>query len=383
MNTFCSYYNQGLCRSCDLIEYSYVDQIHQKEKILRDSLRGLEYPSFEKTVESQAINFRNKAKFVVTGTIDSPKFGLTGSGDLDNGQDLSHCLLHNEAIAKAIPSLKEFLRIANLHPYRISEKKGELKGIIIFSALQNEDMYLRLVLRSKEPIDRIRKHLSFLQVKIPNLKVVSVNIQPVPHAILEGDEEIILSVDQTIRYRINGIDFPLAPKSFVQTNQAVAEKLYLEANTWLTEIKTKKLIELFCGQGFFTFLAKGINESIGIEINKDAVDAANAFAEKQSLKDVRFIHSDAGKVSEVILTNKPDTILVNPPRKGLGGALELVKNSEAQYVVYSSCNYETLADDLKKMSDCYQIQKIKIFDMFPQTKHFETLVLLKKLSSDG
>ena len=80
----------------------------------------------------------------------------------------------------------------------------------------------------------------------------------------------------------------------------------------------------------------------------------------------------------MILKHKPDTILVNPPRKGLGGALELVKNSDARYVIYSSCNYETLAEDLKKMSACYQIQKIKIFDMFPQTKHFETLVLLKK-----
>jgi 23S rRNA (uracil747-C5)-methyltransferase len=380
MNTFCSYYNQSLCKSCDLIHLAYPDQIHQKEKKLYTCLSGLSYPPLLPTVSSVSQNFRNKAKFVITGTPESVNFGLVGTANLDEGLDLSQCSLHLEEISRAVEVIKEFIKLAGLNPYKIGEKTGELKGVILFVEHYHREIYLRFILRSRESIDRIKKHLSFLTQNISRLEVVTANLQPVPHAILEGEEEIFLSEKKTIHYQIGKLHFPLGPKSFVQTNQLIAEKLYLEASAWLAEIGAQKMVELFCGQGFFTFLASSLKSGVGIEINAEAVQKANQFALENSLNHLKFIHADAGEIMEIVKEINPDTLLVNPPRKGLGKAIEVIKATDTSHLIYSSCNVETLGKDLNELRQHFKIKKMRIFDMFPQSSHFETLVLLERVS---
>jgi 23S rRNA (uracil747-C5)-methyltransferase len=73
---------------------------------------------------------------------------------------------------------------------------------------------------------------------------------------------------------------------------------------------------------------------------------------------------------------------VNPPRRGLSEATQLILDLLPPYFIYSSCDAKTLAIDLEKLSHKYEIYKIQIFDMFPHTSHFETLVLLKIIEGD-
>jgi 23S rRNA (uracil747-C5)-methyltransferase len=375
MKTFCSYFNQGICKSCDMIEMDYSAQLRRKEELLRKALSNIPYPDFSDTVASEIKHFRNKAKLAVTGTFEAPVIGLFGEENLDVGRELLNCPLHIQKINQALPVLKEFIKIAKLEPYRIENRKGELKGIILFHSEVTHESYLRFILRSKEAISRLIKHREFIVDKIPEIKCISANIQPVPHAVLEGEEEVFITSTDFIHHQAGETLLALGPRAFVQTNQEVATKLYRTAASWVNE--GARFMELYCGQGAFSFFAAPvIKEGLGIEINPDAVAVANFSASNAGYHNLRFKASDASEVLTEMKDFDPDVLLVNPPRRGLGETTDLILAAKPGMVIYSSCNYETLAVDLEKLKSVYKVEAVQIFDMFPHTSHFETLVKL-------
>jgi 23S rRNA (uracil747-C5)-methyltransferase len=384
MDTFCSYFNEKICHSCTLIDRSYSAQLAAKSSKLQEALAHLGEYQLLPVVSSETVGFRNKAKLIVTGTTQDPIIGLTGTSDIDQGRDIRECPLHHSLINKIINDLPIFIRQANLTPYLIKEKKGELKGVILYYSQESQSAYLRFVLRSKESVDRIRKNIANLTGIHPYLKCISVNIQPVAHAILEGTEEIFIGQEDSIPHAMDGVEMSLHPQGFVQTNQAVATRLYQTAALWVKEVGAKKFVELFSGQGAFSFfIQKYVDTALGIEINEDAVARANRTATTLGLNHLRFIASDAALVEKELISAQAEMLLVNPPRRGLSTSLTLIKNNPSPYMIYSSCNVITLAQDLTALKDIYRPQKVQLFDMFPHTEHFETLVLLKAIADVG
>ncbi len=169
----------------------------------------------------------------------------------------------------------------------------------------------------------------------------------------------------------------LAPQAFVQTNEEVATQLYQTAAQWIGKIRPKKMLELFCGQGAFSFFAAEKThkntEILGIEINESAVDTANETAKKLGLSLLRFECMDAKNSPSI----GADLILVNPPRRGLADSIQIILKALPQHLIYSSCSADTLAKDIQILSERYTIKEVQIFDLFPHTQHFETLVLLE------
>lgn len=378
MKTFCSYYNQGICSSCSQIELPYADQLSAKVDKLTKLLSFSQPYELLNPIGSQTSGFRNKAKFSITGTVESPIIGLTGELELDQGRDIKDCLLHHPAINQLANGLPAFIQLVNLKPYQIKLKQGELKGAIIYYSAESKEMYLRLILRSKESLDRIRKHAAVLMNQFPQLTCLSANIQPVAHAVLEGVEEIFFTENHFIQHQIGEASMTLHPQGFVQTNQEMAEKLYSTAAEWVKQAAPQSFMELFSGQGAFSFfIQKFVKQAVGVEINAEAVARANQTAKEMNWNHLNFIAADAAKVSELVAKFKPELILVNPPRRGLAQATELLKKVNADYFIYSSCNAETLAQDLIVLKEYFTIVKAQVFDMFPHTEHFETLVLLK------
>ena len=376
--TFCEYYNQDHCHSCQIIEQDYADQLKQKELEVQSAFP--EFKNFEESVKSPELAFRHRAKFVVTGTTDSPIIGLSGEDDLDSGRELLDCPLHHPSINKLAHLLPEFIKTCKLTPYNIKERTGELKGIIIFANYSATQMYLKLILRSKESIDRIKKHETRLRLIMPELKVVSVNIQPIPHAILEGEEEIILTTDSLIWHNFKTVRMLVGTNGFIQTNPFVAETLYSKASDWIKEFNHKKMVELFCGYGAFSFFAnKNLEQSVGVEINAPSISVANKTKEKLGFTNVSFVAGPADSVGSIITQENPDLILVNPPRRGLSTSIDLIKNSHCKGIIYSSCSLETLKKDIEQLKDCFELKRVQVFDMFPHTKHFEVLTYLERL----
>ncbi len=381
MNTFCRDFNDGICRSCDQLEVDYSDQLKRKEVLLRKALGHMAPMELIPSMPSPLKGFRNKAKFVVTGETRSPLIGLLGQESPDDGRELLNCPLHVPELNACLPVVKEFITLANLTPYRISERSGELKGLILFFSPETRALYLRFVLRSKESLDRIRKHQSFLLERMPALRCLSATIQPIHKAILEGEDEIFLSEATSIPHRIGTVTLGVDPRAFVQTNQLIAGELYRTAAEWVRASPGDRFLELFSGLGAFSFFcAPFVSDCLGIEVNGDAVKAANRTASELGLKHLMFKQADAETVGDELKAFRPDTVLVNPPRRGIGTASDLLLEAKPRTILYSSCEYKSLATDLLKLAAAYEIEAAMIFDMFPHTSHFETLVKLRRRS---
>lgn len=379
MKTFCGYFDEGKCQSCSLISTEYTEQLKLKENSLKKHLEKFSDWKLLPSQASKPTQFRNKAKLVVTGTLESPIIGLGGSEDLDQGREILNCSLHHPFINRVLNFMPEYIGFTRLTPYQIKEKKGELKGLIIYYSEDSKESYLRFILRSKESLDRIKKHLPELVDKFPEITSISANIQPVPHAILEGDEEVFLSEKNFINHQIKNFSLRLGPQGFVQTNHKVAQALYETAANWTEELHIEKFSELFCGQGAFSFfMAPKVKSSIGFEINPEAVKEANRTARSLGYDHLKFVSADAADVGEELRKFGPDLVLVNPPRRGLAGAVDIFKKETFKHIIYSSCSVESLAKDLLELAPSYKVIQAQIFDMFPHTHHFETLVLLER-----
>ena len=377
MKTFCHYYNEDICRSCSLLELDYLAQLQSKESVLREGLKTLQ---FLPSIRSSEKAFRNKAKFSVTGTMENPIIGLLGGDDLDQGKEILSCPLHHSKINELLPDIKKFITNCKLAPYRISERKGELKGLILFHSSQTNQTYLRFVLRSKEPLDRMKKWIPELIATHPHLQVVTANIQPIPHAVLEGKEEIFFTEKLALEHKLGPIEIKVDPRAFIQTNETISQKLYETASSWIKDLKLSRFMELYSGLGLFSmFCASSVDSAMGLEINPSAVEEANRTAHSLGLTHLQFKCMDAEKSLNEMQKFGPEVVLVNPPRKGIGEGVKIFQQERVPYLIYSSCSHETLISDLLKLENYYQIEKVQIFDMFPHTKHFETLVLLKKV----
>lgn len=369
--SLCVHYDLGRCRSCTQIERAYDEQLLDKEQTLTKQLTPFEPYRLDPSVPSKTTGFRNKAKMVASPAREGLVLGLEGI-------ELTDCLLYDEAIQSALSLIQAWLRDLGIRAYDLKSKKGELKFVLLTHSTLDGALMLRFVLRTHGIIPRIKKGLQSLYRVLPALECVSVNIQSEHKAIIEGDEEIILSSSDYIRERLNDVIMHVRPKSFFQTNPEVAAALYKRASSWVDALQAQTLWDLFCGVGGFALhCADGKRNVLGVELEPEAIASAKAAAEDMGLTNIRFEALDiAGfsKTSEGV----PECLIVNPPRRGLGKELcEWLEGLLPQHIIYSSCNSTTLAKDLAILKS-YRLEQVQLFDMFPHTEHFETLVLLRR-----
>ncbi|MGD9715466.1 MAG: 23S rRNA (uracil(747)-C(5))-methyltransferase RlmC [Sulfuricurvum sp.] len=370
--SFCSYFDTYQCRSCSWIDYFYAEQVKQKEAHLHELLSPYNPAHWLKSVPSPLKAFRNKAKMVAIPTLEGVVLGL------DEETSLIECPLYDESMQRVLHIVQEWLRELGIKGYDLKKKKGELKYVLLTRSTQG-GMMLRFVLRSHGIIPRLQGELESLMKRAPELKVITANIQSVHMAILEGEEEIFLSETQRLEERFNGIPLFIRPKSFFQTNPAVAEKLYRSAAEWAGEANPARIWDLFCGVGGFALhCAAPGREITGIEIEPEAILCAHDSAELMGFEGLRFESLDAATFSATAGA-AADVVIVNPPRRGLGEQLcKWLERIAPQRIIYSSCNAASLAKDLEQLGS-YRVMRAQMFDMFPHTPHYETLVELTRI----
>ena len=373
----CHHFDAGRCRSCTWLSRPYDDQLAAKYERVRDVLADTGPIAWEAPVASRESGFRNKAKMVVTGSVEDPALGILGEGT--TGVDLRDCPIHEPAIQVALPILASFVSRAALTPYDVTARQGELK-LVLVTATPDGALMVRFVCRSQEPVTRIRKHLPWLQERLPRLQVVTVNLQPEHKAVVEGDTEIVLTEAGTISMRVNGLDLSVRPQSFFQTNTAIAASLYQHARDWVGATDTDRVWDLYSGVGGFALhLARPGIAVTGIEISPEAVAGATESAVRAGLSGTSFVAGDAITWATA-QRSAADLVVVNPPRRGIGAELAgWLDGHGARRVLYSSCNPETLARDLAAMPGL-RPTRARLFDMFPHTDHAEVLMLLERVS---
>jgi 23S rRNA (uracil747-C5)-methyltransferase len=371
----CPYFDAGVCRSCTWMGRPHGEQVADKERHCLNLLGERDDLVWLPPVTGRESGYRNKAKMVVGGTVEHPTLGILDPGG--HGVDLQGCGLYPDPLAATFPVLAAFVTRAALTPYDVPARTGELKNLLVTQSPDGELM-LRFVLRSQEPVARIRKHLPWLLDVLPALRVVSVNLLPDHKAVLEGDREILLTATETLRMRVNGIDLHLRPQSFFQTNTEIAAALYRHATAWVDELAPTSVWDLYCGVGGFALHAAAPGRDVvGIESSTEAIASATLSAQDRGLTGVRFAAGDATQFA-LDATATPDLVIVNPPRRGIGDALSRwLEASGVRHVVYSSCNAVSLARDLAAMPSL-RPRRAQVLDMFPQTTHYEVLTLLER-----
>lgn len=392
----CPYFDAGRCRSCALMGVPYADQLTRADTAVRGLLadhvrRDTRWETPHASAES---GFRNKAKLVVTGTSADPKLGILDPGQHPKhhdgtGHDLRDCGLYEPGMRSVVDAVARCIARAGLTPYDVSARTGELKNVIVTLSPDAECM-VRFVLRSTAQLEALRTEVPTLRGElaaqgVPAV-VVTANLLPEHVALPEGDQEVHLAGDETLTMRINGIGLRLRPQGFFQTNTAVTSALYATAAHWVDEVAAdgvdvRRVWDLYCGVGGFAFHLAGEDRRVwGQEVSAEAIAAARTTAEELGLAGrVAFDAGDAtGALSDGARGEAPDVVVVNPPRRGIGAELSAaLESSGVPLVVYSSCNAKTLAQDLARMPS-YRLERAQVFDMFPQTAHAETLVLLRR-----
>lgn len=371
----CALYDAGRCRSCQWLEKPYPQQLNDKQSLLEQLLAERPVGEWLPPVESAQQGFRNKAKMVVSGSVERPIFGMVARDS--EPVDLCACPLYPDSFNAVFALLKPFIARAGLTPYNVARKRGELKFLLLTESTQG-GMMLRFVLRSTSKLQQLRAALPWLQQQLPQLKVISANIQPVHMAILEGDEEIALTPDQALAECFNQVPLYIRPQSFFQTNPKVAADLYATARNWVAQLPVSSMWDLFCGVGGFSLhCATPEMQLTGIEINAEAIACAQQSAQQLGLEKVSFAALDSTQFAtsrEAV----PQLVLVNPPRRGIGEELcAYLSEMAPDYIFYSSCNPTSMAQDIARLAE-YDVIRVQLFDMFPHTAHFEVLCLLSK-----
>lgn len=367
----CPHHEANRCRSCTELPLPYPAQLAAKQAHARRLLGAAQWLEPAASRES---GFRNKAKMAVGGSAGQPLLGLLDAHG--HGVDLADCALYPPALQASFAPLKAFIVRTGIEPYDLFARRGELKYVLVTLAEHSGELMARFVLRSQEPLARMRKHLGSLREALPALRVAAVNLQPEHKAIIEGEREILLTAEATLAMRVNALTLHLRPQGFFQTHTAMAAELYAQAAAWVRELQPAMVWDLYCGSGGFALhCADGARAVLGVEASTEAVAGAERSRDEAGLKQVRFLVADATAFA-TRQPRAPELVIVNPPRRGIGESLcRWLDASTVRWLIYSSCNAESLARDLALMPSL-RLQRARVLDLFPHTRHYEVVTLL-------
>ena len=372
----CAHFQSQRCRSCSLLGKTYNATLQHKQDVLTELFPASQILPFVPCHE--VAGSRIRAKLAVTGTLDDLEIGF-----FDDRQTLvavDDCPLHHALINEFTQRSPSIIREARLTPYDMRADRGELKFVVLTCSPTRQQLMVQFVLRSREAVDRIRslwRRMS--EVKGQPIAVMSVNVQPVRSSTITGTEEIPISESTNLPIRFGDTELLFGPQSFLQTNFEIASALYAAAALMLQDHAAENVLDLYCGVGAFSLTACGRAQSVtGIDISSNAIACANEAVGRNHRHNSQFLCRSLDQFTAAELTSHNfDTIICNPPRRGLDAAsVTLIQTMKPRLLLYSSCNPVTLQRDLQLLAFDYHVNYLQPFDMFPFTHHFEVLALL-------
>lgn len=366
----CPYF--GKCGGCDIQHLAYAAQTAWKRESVADALRKIAHLTADVSPcvpSDRAYGYRNKLSLPVRKGKDGAAVGLFAYNS-HRIVEIDDCPLQTERVRAFLPVLK---KIATAFvPYDEESGRGELRhfslrdlgGRLSLTAVVTSDL--------SEKIRRVCENTGADEVWI--------NVNRSRGNVILGEETRLL-LGTPVPHEIMGLPSFVHPKAFLQVNENVMRKLYGALRDAVAAVRPRRLIDAYSGGGTLTaLLAPFAEEAIGVEIERAAVQSADDLMKRAGIRNVRNICGDCAAVlPELVSGTGADTIvLLDPPRGGCDAAVtEAVNACGASRVLYVSCNPSTLARDLALLP-AYEIVSVTPFDMFPQTKHVETLVALER-----
>ncbi|MDY2927903.1 23S rRNA (uracil(1939)-C(5))-methyltransferase RlmD, partial [Anaerococcus sp.] len=352
----CPYYYE--CGGCTIMDINYDEQIKLKKNLITKAIKktcSIEIDDLE-IITSENLSYRNKIRLQVDKE-GNLSYNKKSSNDLVAIKD---CLLANNYIRKNLEKIQNLIR-------SIVDNLG---NIIREISIRSNGSEILLNIYSKEE-EELYKYL------IENHKYLPYNIN-----IINKKKIKTIGKDHLI-FKVKDKSFKVSRDDFFQVNEYQIQNLYQNARNYLEA--DKKLLDLFCGSGISS-IALNDDKIVGIEINKSAIKDAKENARINNLTDYKFIDKNAKYIDQKFIEKeKIQTVTVDPPRAGLDKEIiKTLANTKIKNIIYISCNPQTLARDIKRFMDMgYKLKEVKAVDMFAQTMHVETVVLLSKLQTNN
>lgn len=339
IDAICPYFK--MCGGCDLMHMNYKNQLNFKQnKIINiiERYTSIDSKKVKNILYSNEYYYRNKVTFQVKekiGFYDKKSYDIV---------PIEHCYIASKKI-------NELLSILNT---------CDLKGITQIMIRTNEDIEMVVIYTkciSKEIMEKLKDKCSLIMY--------------------DGQYKQI-SGNNYIIDNIGDYKFVISPASFYQVNKNTVKLLYDKVLEYLKPDLNDVVLDLYSGTGTIgIYVSNSVKKVISVEINKFAVEDARKNKELNNVNNIEFICDDVANVIDSF-KEKIDSIIVDPPRSGLDDkTVSYLKQISSNKIVYVSCDPITLARDLEKISELYDIDEITPVDMFPNTSHVECVCVLK------
>ncbi|TDO96362.1 23S rRNA (uracil(1939)-C(5))-methyltransferase RlmD [Marinomonas balearica] len=350
----CEHYFQ--CGGCQFQHLTYTKQIDSKLEWLRGQFRKLNIGDIE-LLSNTSQQYRRRARLSVFSKEGKQQLGFRARNSKDI-VNISQCLVLTKPLQVVFDAFKERFNESTL-----ASRIGHIE-------LLDDNLSTSITIRLSRNVsdDDLIDWNKWAESQNVNLYWQQANEQRLP-------------VVNEHFYTIDGLKIYFHPQDFIQVNGPMNEKMVEQAMNWLSPTKDDRILDLFCGSGNFSLpLAKRAGEVVGVEALESMVEYAKSNARVNELDNVTFIAADLTKTAPRILKNKKVTkVLLDPPRSGAFEFLETLVKFKPDQILYVSCNASTLARDAEYLiANGYLVSRVSLMEMFPQTSHSETMMLLQR-----
>ena len=378
------------CGGCPMLGLDYAEQLKQKEAAVR-KLVGKYGPVAPIRGAENPCHYRNK----VISTFAAGPGGKLVSGIYAAGTHkvlpVESCLLQDEVLDTVMQAVRAAASTCRYQPYNEDKGTGLLRHCLLRRGVVSGQVMVVLV--TAQPVlpgakNFVRALLAEAEKRHVPVTTVVQNYNPRRTSVVLGEEEKVLYGKGFILDTLCGKTYALSPRSFYQINHDQTEVLYGLAVEAARLTGKEVVLDAYCGIGTIGLTASGrVKQVVGVELNRDAVRDAIGNARHNDVKNARFFAADATQwITEAAAAGqRADVIFMDPPREGSTPQfIESVARMAPKRVVYVSCNPETMARDLALLTaKGYRAEGFTPVDLFPQTAHVETVVLLSKGEVDS
>ena len=369
------------CGGCDYQGISYEEQLKKKQSYIRKLMEP--YGKVQPIIKmDDPYHYRHK----VQAAFDCTRRGQIVAGVYKKNShdvvDIESCQIENEEADAIIRDVKNMLRSFRIKTYDEDTGYGLLRHVLVRKGYHSGQIMVVLVL-ADAILPSKNNFVKALRKNHPDISTVVINVNDKRTSMVLGERNITVYGKGYIEDSLLGCTFRISPNSFYQVNPKQTEILYKKAIDCAGLTGKETVIDAYCGTGTIGLIAsKSAKQVIGVELNKDAIRDAITNAKRNDIHNVRFYNQDAGEfmVEMAQKGEHADVVIMDPPRTGSDEAfLSSVVRLAPKRVVYVSCGPESLARDLKYLTKHgYRMKECTPVDMFPFTRHVETVVLLSK-----
>jgi 23S rRNA (uracil1939-C5)-methyltransferase len=334
-------------------------------------VRGLQEPTF----------YRNKTQMPFQNKNGQISYGLFQKGT-HNITPINNCLIENRDANQALRIVRNWAVDYKIPVYNEKSHQGYLRHTVIRRG-QFSNQVMVVIVSNKIDITNLKELIKRLKVGLPTIKSIILNINNNQGNIILGKKNINIWGENYIEEKLGRIRFKVYPTTFFQANTIGVIRLLEKMKEVVKYDKNDLVIDLFCGVGVIgLYIANQVKQVIGIDNNSDAVNTAKENLIFNNIRNVEFFSANltGGFTHLVPMGYLPHKIIVDPPRKGLSPELilEIIKFNPEK-MIYISCNPKTLSRDLSKFHDFhYSTEIVYPVDMFSQTSHIASLVVLER-----